>query len=207
MLFKSLNIDPEKENRIVNAATKIFAENGYQKASTNDIVKVAEISKGLLFHYFKSKKDLYLSLFHHLTDLLAQEIYNVFDWKERDIFMTIRQVTLIKFELFKKYPEMINFLISVNNEESLVVKEDINQLKEKLTGISFNNLFSDIDLSKFKEGIDVAKAIEVIFWTFEGVATRQQAKTKTMSVDQIAANEVLSEIDSYIELLKNSFYK
>ena len=56
------NLKKEKQDRMINAALKVFAMNGYQKASTDDIVKEAGISKGLLFHYFapqnKSSADL-----------------------------------------------------------------------------------------------------------------------------------------------------
>ncbi len=39
----------------MNAAISIFATQGYAHASTDEIVKRAGISKGLLFHYFISK--------------------------------------------------------------------------------------------------------------------------------------------------------
>ena len=45
-----------KRQRILDAAIREFAEHGYDKASTNSIVKEAGIAKGLLFHYFGSKK-------------------------------------------------------------------------------------------------------------------------------------------------------
>jgi AcrR family transcriptional regulator len=207
MLFKSLNIENEKEDRIVNAASKVFAKNGYQNASTNEIVKEAGISKGLLFHYFTSKKDLYLTLYHHLTDLFLDKIYEQIDWEQKDIFLTLRQVALVKFELFKKYPEMINFLTRAYNEDSKDVVEEIKQKKEELIANSFNRLFTNIDVTKFKEGIEVPKAIEVIYWTFEGFSNRKQAQLGLSSIEHLNVEAVLAEIDSYIELLKMAFYK
>ena len=49
----------EKQDRIINAALQVFAVNGYRHASTDEIVRIAGISKGLLFHYFGSKLGLY----------------------------------------------------------------------------------------------------------------------------------------------------
>jgi TetR/AcrR family transcriptional regulator len=207
ILFKTLNIDPEKEERIINAATQVFAKNGYRNASTNAIVKEAKISKGILFHYFNSKKDLYVSLYEHLSDLFTEKIYERIDWNERDIFVTIRSVTLIKFELFAVYPNLINFLTSAFLEEAPEVKDDIEQIKAKMVENSFAKLFTDMDTSKFKEGVDVKKSIQIIYWTFEGIANQQQQKAKTLSVQEINQEEVLAEIDSYIELLKASFYQ
>jgi TetR/AcrR family transcriptional regulator len=206
-LFKSLNIDPEKEDRIIRAATRVFAENGYEKASTNAIVKEAKISKGILFHYFNSKKELYISLYEHLADLFTEKIYERLDWNEFDIFVTIRSVTMIKFELFSVYPDLINFLTSAFSEEAPEVKDDIEKYKTRMVESSFATLFSNVDTSKFKEGIDINKSIQVIYWTFEGMANQQQQKAKLLSVDEINQEEVLAEIDAYIELLKISFYK
>ncbi|MFZ3580408.1 TetR/AcrR family transcriptional regulator, partial [Virgibacillus sp. DJP39] len=207
LLFESLNLEPEKEERIVNAATKVFAENGYLNASTNEIVKEAKISKGLLFHYFKSKKHLYLALFEKLSDMFTERIYERIDWKEKDILQMIRQVTLIKFEFLTVYPEMINFLNRAYGEDSPEVVDDIKDKREKLTEDVFSKLFTNIDLTNYKENIDPNKANEVIFWTFEGFANRQQEKVKTISVDEIDLENILEEIDGYIELLKNAFYK
>ncbi|MEI2663040.1 TetR/AcrR family transcriptional regulator [Rossellomorea sp. LJF3] len=206
-MFKSLNIDSEKEARIIRAATRVFAENGYEKASTNAIVKEAGISKGILFHYFNSKKELYVSLYEHLSDLFTEKIYERLNWNEHDIFVTIRSVTLIKFELFSVYPDLIDFLTSAFSEEAPEVKDEIEKFKTKMVESSFATLFSNIDTSKFKEGIDVNKSIQVIYWTFEGMANQQQQKAKSLSVDEINQEEVLAEIDAYIELLKISFYK
>ena len=186
---------------------RVFAKNGYQHASTNEIVKEAGISKGLLFHYFKSKKDLYLSLHQHLTDMFLEKIYEQIDWNERDIFMMIRQVTLLKFDLFKKYPDILNFLRSVYTDESKEIINEINHRKEELMENSFEKLFANIDINKFKDVIDVGKAIEIIYWSLEGFANKMQAKVKTVSVDEIDVEETLAEMDAYIELLKASFYK
>jgi AcrR family transcriptional regulator len=51
-----------KRSKILDAATKIFAEKGYQYATISDIAKEAGISTGLLYSYFKNKLDLLLSV-------------------------------------------------------------------------------------------------------------------------------------------------
>ena len=60
----------EKQDRFINAALQIFAKNGYKKASTDEIVKAASISKGLLFHYFGSKQGLYEFVYMYSVCLL-----------------------------------------------------------------------------------------------------------------------------------------
>ncbi len=52
----------EKRSMILDAATKIFAEKGYQYATISEVAKEAGISTGLLYSYFKNKLDLLLSV-------------------------------------------------------------------------------------------------------------------------------------------------
>ena len=69
-------MEPEKRERIINAAINEFTKKGYRNASTNEIVKEAGISKGLIFHYFKNKKQLYLFLYDYLIWILKYRIGN-----------------------------------------------------------------------------------------------------------------------------------
>lgn len=48
----------EKQLLIKNVALELFAEKGFAATSVNEIAKKAEISKGLLYHYFTSKEEL-----------------------------------------------------------------------------------------------------------------------------------------------------
>ncbi len=67
-LFQSLS--PEKREKIFTAAAEEFAEHGYRKASVNSIVKTAGISKGSLFQYFSTKRNL----FDGLVDLASDQV-------------------------------------------------------------------------------------------------------------------------------------
>ena len=64
--FKKFESLPEeRQEAIISAAVETFGSNDYKSASTEDIARKAGISKGLLFFYFKNKRDLYLlSLIH-----------------------------------------------------------------------------------------------------------------------------------------------
>ncbi len=63
----------EKESRreeIINAAEKIFFEKGLVQATMDEIAEAAELSKGTLYLYYKSKEDLYLSVAMKGTEIL-----------------------------------------------------------------------------------------------------------------------------------------
>ena len=70
---KFFDLKSEKQDRMINASLKIFAINGYKHASTDDIVKEAGISKGLLFHYFINKMGLYSFLIDYSVKYMSFE--------------------------------------------------------------------------------------------------------------------------------------
>jgi AcrR family transcriptional regulator len=55
-----------RRNQILEAATRVFAEKGYHRATTKDIASEAEIAEGTIYLYFKNKSDLLIALLKHL---------------------------------------------------------------------------------------------------------------------------------------------
>lgn len=50
----------EKKQKIIEAGYKLFAENGYYNTNTQEIAKEAGVSTGIVYSYFKDKKDILL---------------------------------------------------------------------------------------------------------------------------------------------------
>ncbi len=207
MFTKFLNLKPEKQERILNAAIREFAQKGFKNASTDEIVKEANISKGALFYYFNSKKDLFLFLYDHFIEIFIKEFFGKIDLNEKNILKRWRQIALVKIELINKYPEVFDFMLVANMEDSEEIKRDLECRNKEVLTSSYEKLFKDIDTSKFKEDIDIKRAIDIIIWTMEGFSDREQEKIKSLSLDQIYYDNVLQEMNVYIKLLKTSFYK
>jgi AcrR family transcriptional regulator len=55
-------IRQETTERILSTSLNLFCEKGYYATSIEDIAKQAQISKGLLYHYFKSKAEVLAAL-------------------------------------------------------------------------------------------------------------------------------------------------
>jgi len=53
-------------NRLLDAAVDLFAANGFDGTSVQEIVERAAVTKGAMYHYFKSKDDLLYAIYHAL---------------------------------------------------------------------------------------------------------------------------------------------
>jgi len=54
-----MNKNTDKREIIISVAQKKFAQYGHRKTTIYEIAKSAGISKGLIYHYFTDKKDIY----------------------------------------------------------------------------------------------------------------------------------------------------
>jgi AcrR family transcriptional regulator len=52
--------------RLLDAAVELFAEKGFDGTSVQEIVARAEVTKGAMYHYFRSKDDLLYEIYHGL---------------------------------------------------------------------------------------------------------------------------------------------
>lgn len=208
MIFSKFNkLKPEKQERILNAAMKEFALKGFANASTDAIINEAGISKGALFFYFNNKKDLFLYLYDYAIDIIKNEILSKFNKDERDIFARRRQLTLLKIEILKKHPEMYDFIAAAYMENSGDVKSDLESRNKELSITGQTILNEGIDTSKFKEGIDAMRAIDIITWTIEGFSNKEMVRVKSFALYELNFNRVLAELDIYLDMLKKNFYK
>lgn len=204
------NIDVKKRNKILNSAFEEFATNNYSKASTNNIVKKAGISRGLLYHYFANKKDLYNYLKKYSMDLVMDEVNSKIDWEIGDIFERLKQIILIKLSIFETYPFLVDFfsMMISNDVTEELTESELNKLQHeyKETKI-YKDIYSEnIDFSKFRDDIDVKKALDIIRWTMEKYSEEIQRKMK-FNNESLDYSKMKLEIDEYNEILKESFYK
>ncbi len=107
----------EKEHRkeeIVDAAEKIFFEKGLQAATMDEIAEKAELSKGTLYLYYKSKEDLYLAVLMRGFEVL-HGMFETDSQEESDVVRTLIRYQQTYFEFFqkhRKYFRMLHFLQS-----------------------------------------------------------------------------------------------
>ncbi len=55
----------QRKDQILEAALSVIVENGYERSRMDDIVQSSQLSKGAIYWYYNSKKEVYLSLVDH----------------------------------------------------------------------------------------------------------------------------------------------
>ena len=98
---------------ILDAATKIFAEKGYEGGRTRDIAKEANISEGTIFRYFKTKKDLLVGLLMPLIvkffrPLMFKSMEKIMNNKKNESINTVlKKIMMDRISLIKRNAPLV----------------------------------------------------------------------------------------------------
>lgn len=206
MLSKFMNLEEEKRTRIINAGLKEFGLHGYKGAKTDNIIQEAGISKGLLFHYFGTKKGLFDFLLDYTMEI--SEKYMLEINMDHDVFVRLRENTLIKLELLKQTPDLFNFFITASQKDDGNIKKEVQDRLNSFSEKAYEKMFAGLDYTKFKDDLDPQQCISIIIWTLEGLSNKFLAIYSQYSQVQEVDHEILlKELDSYLETLQKMFYK
>lgn len=193
--------ETEKHSQIMASAAALFARQGYKKTTVDEIVAIAGISKGLFYHYYANKKELYLSLYNTYLDILSTAIRKKVDISERDFFLRLRQITHIRMEFMEEYPNLWVFLYSAYREDHPDIEPAIREKNKLLLQDSDKGSAANIDWSKLKQGVTPEKAIEITTWIAEGFMRKAEENHALLHT------ELFREFDSYMDCLMTGMYE
>ncbi|MDQ0255288.1 AcrR family transcriptional regulator [Evansella vedderi] len=184
-----------------------FAKHGYEKASTNRIVKEAGIGKGMLFYYFKSKKELYHYLFDYCMKFIISEYLSKIDENERDFIERYKQAGQAKLKANVKNPGVFTFLGSFVVNQNIDLPEKIEKQYKELRTLGYSKIYNNIDTSLFREDVEGEKIFKFIRWSMEGYEKELLQRLQGVNLSTFDATPYWDEFYEYLDDLKKIFYK
>jgi AcrR family transcriptional regulator len=112
-----------RREQIVEAATRVFAEKGFRRATTREVAREAGVSEGTIYNYFEDKDDLLMAILHRLneTERRAEDFEEgtatdfrrfleeylrrrmSLTWENREVFRVVLSEMLVNAELRELY--------------------------------------------------------------------------------------------------------
>ena len=164
---KFFDLKKEKQDRMINAALKVFAENGFRRASTDEMVKEAGISKGLLFHYFISKTGLYEFVFDYSVKYLMMEMTSAVNAQETDYFVIRRQMEKAKTVAMKNFPFMQIFLLRAGQEDVPEAVETVGEMAETLLRM-YETIMERVDFTSL-HALSPERLVKIVDYILNGL--------------------------------------
>ena len=161
---------------IINGAMKCFSIHGYEKASMADIAKEAGVSKALLFHYFETKKKLFLYLWDLTAEKTRESLVASGVEGDKDFFSAMEKGLKAKMDLARSWPWMAIFAVKAWYEDDPEVSPDITKSTDpyaKVTGETLRQLYPDTD---FRDDLDIGVMYKDMYYMSEGYLWHEMQK-------------------------------
>lgn len=212
-------LEEDKKAVIINAGFQIFGKFGYSKASVDEIVKEANISKGSLFYYFESKKNFYLYLYEYCAILIERLVDSPGPdglpayLQYTDFFDRLSAIEMLKMKFTEEYPGINAFIKKIISDPSPVIQSEITKFNERYTKERALYFFQGLDYSKFKDGIEPRMIINLLTWCSEGCLNQLLLESRLESANSSSLQnspdmkKLTDMYHQYVALFRNNFYK
>lgn len=184
----------EKEQRredIINAAEKVFFEKGLALATMDEIAERAELSKGTLYLYYKSKEDLYLTVGLRGAEIL----YQMFVDATPEHLGVIKRIVALGdayFQFTHKYKD--HFRLYQYAESTQLHRQVSDEMQgackaadRKIWGLVINIIQQGIDEGMIAKDIEPAQAA-LILWACNVSLIRLMDQNESFCKEQLNVN-------------------
>ncbi|MBV8196312.1 MAG: TetR/AcrR family transcriptional regulator [Candidatus Dormibacteraeota bacterium] len=179
----------ETRERILAAATEVFARSGFHGARVADIAEQAGIAYGLVYHYFRNKDDILAAIF---SERWAQYVEYLHEVGRMPLGFHDRMRRLVHFwvEVYRRDPDLMTIMINeISRSYEFLESHDIGTVL-----VAFDAIEAMIrearDTGELQRDVDPQLATYVIFGAAEMVLTGYVIGTlRRHSADAYARDE------------------
>lgn len=193
---------------ILDTCLSVFAEHGYNKTSTAMLAEASGISRTLIFHHFKSKKELYLSLLDRCFEKgsMVMGFENVS--QDDDFFEVKDMISTTKFNYYKENPELYKVIIEAfyNTPEELKeeIKTKYGSLIEERDKVQ-EQLFENVVIRENVDRKEAYKLIKLILDYFENKYVSELVDDRELN--ECILEHIIEERKSFINMIRYGIQK
>lgn len=158
----------EKQQAILNAGYRVFSQNSYKNSPMSEIADEAGISKFLLFHYFRNKKELYLFLWENCAETTIEFLTRYECYEQKELFESMERGMRAKMEIIRLYPDMGNFTIRAFYEKDPEICAAVQESYHKYFNLKADKVRLNLDPEQFIPGLDISMMYREMYWASEG---------------------------------------
>lgn len=142
----------QRRTDILNAALKVFAKNGFDRATIAEIAEIAGIGKGTVYEYFKSKKELFEDMIRYNVETYNKKVQDAVT-KGNSVQEKLINFSVAHSEFMKEHIDILRMLPQPHmmSEE---MKQHMIQEKHKIFKLIEDLIQEGIESGSFKKNLD-----------------------------------------------------
>lgn len=198
----------ERKEKILEAGIEEFAAKGYENANINVIAKKAEISIGLMYKYFSTKEDLFITCLHRGMEILDKAINDIMQSDDKLLVKAEKLIraTCTHSRKNANYIKMYNEITAEKGSEERI-KILVNEIESKTSStyitaiaqaLAKGDLRSDLNPRMFAFFLDNLLTSLQFSYTCDYYRERFRIYTG-VDVNEIDDEEVVTQLLKFVE--------
>lgn len=183
-----------KQEQILDAAARLFAERGFHRTTTKDIALAADVSEGTLYNYFDNKNDLLFSILERLGEYELPA-----DWKNEPQASGAREFMVQMLGLRRSFVEQNAVMLQAIVSEILANAELRRRYSQQMIAPTLAALEQDFqaraERGQLIADIDAPASARLIISLYVGLFILQ------VLGDPLVKNEWERLVDSFIHMV------
>jgi AcrR family transcriptional regulator len=136
----------ERKQQIVRAAAKRFARHGLGKTTLEEIARDIRIGKATIYHYFKSKDELFFASLKWEANQFIEDIKAIFNNEDLAVGARMLEYISYKENIDKNYRLLFNLLIQLIEDDSFEngkkILQDMLIREEEIVKLVLSSIYS-----------------------------------------------------------------
>ena len=156
--------------RIVQSAIECFSKNGFDRSRMDDIAKTADLSKGTLYLYFKSKEDLFYDICENNLKMIKEQLSQIFATKKEDLVSDAERFYENLQRIENKGSEKVFFEIVAESARNLKLQRILYEQRTKIFDVVKEYLDFQVEKGFFRKDIDTEAIASGLVALYNGLA-------------------------------------
>ena len=115
----------DRKTQIIKAAVKRFARHGLNKTTLDEIARDLRIGKATIYHYFKSKDELFFETINYDSNLILNDIKAIFNNESLPLKERFAEYFIYKENIYEKYKLIYDLMANLLNDSGLETEMEI----------------------------------------------------------------------------------
>jgi AcrR family transcriptional regulator len=158
------------KERIVQSAIECFSKYGFDRSRMDDIAQTANLSKGTLYLYFKSKEDLFYAICENNLKVIKEQLSQIFVTTKENLLYNTEQFYDNLHKLEKSGSEKVFFEIVAESSRNPMLQRILYEQRTKIFDVVKEYLDLQVEKGFFRKNIDTEAIASGLVALYNGLA-------------------------------------
>ena len=183
----------KSKEKILQAAITEFSASGYDKVTMENICTRHGISKGMMYHYYSGKEDLFLLCVQNMYQMMQQYLEeNMAELEKKDALHALKEFWMLRESFFGEHPPFKNIFENALLRTPPHLFEKIEEIRGPIEALNRQFLHRTIGKIELRENLKkenvsiYLEAMESVFWKLVEQYRREQRISDVHSLMEAA---------------------